>query len=239
VDVNVDMGESYGRWRLGDDAGVMPWITSANIACGFHAGDPATMRATARLAIERDVAIGAHVGFPDLLGFGRRRIDVTPDEVRDYAAYQIGALQAIVASESGTLRVRQAARSPLRALLVERRARRSAGLRHGRNRRWPLPAAALTAGRARGRGAWRPPRCRGVSRPRVRARRRPHHRAGQAGVGPERVARRAVRIVLEQAIDTTDGSVLQVDAPRSACTATRRTPSRPRAPSAARWSVPE
>jgi UPF0271 protein len=103
IDINMDMGESYGRWRLGDDASAMPWITSANIACGFHAGDPGTMRTSAQLAIEHAVAIGAHVGFPDLLGFGRRLIDVTPDEVRDYATYQIGALDAIVRSEGGQL----------------------------------------------------------------------------------------------------------------------------------------
>jgi UPF0271 protein len=103
IDINMDMGESFGRWRLGDDEGAMPWITSANIACGFHAGDPGIMRTTAHLAIEHGVAIGAHTGFPDLLGFGRRRIDVTADEVRDYTAYQIGALEAIVRSEGGRL----------------------------------------------------------------------------------------------------------------------------------------
>lgn len=103
IDINMDMGESYGRWRLGDDEAAMPWITSANIACGYHAGDPGTMRASARLAIEHGVAIGAHVGFPDLLGFGRRALAVTPDEVRDYTAYQLGALDAIVRSEGGRL----------------------------------------------------------------------------------------------------------------------------------------
>jgi 5-oxoprolinase (ATP-hydrolysing) subunit A len=99
VDINVDMGESFGRWSLGDDANVMPWITSANIACGFHAGDPATMRASVRLAREHGVAVGAHVGLPDLLGFGRRRMDVSAADVRDYAAYQIGALAGIAAAE--------------------------------------------------------------------------------------------------------------------------------------------
>lgn len=103
MDINVDMGESFGRWSLGDDANVMPWITSANIACGFHAGDPATMRASVRLALEHGVAVGAHVGLPDLLGFGRRRMDVSAAEVRDYAAYQIGALAALAASEGGAL----------------------------------------------------------------------------------------------------------------------------------------
>jgi UPF0271 protein len=103
IDINMDMGESYGRWSLGDDEAAMPWITSANIACGFHAGDPATMRAAARRAVEHGVAIGAHVGFPDLLGFGRRAMAVTADEVRDYTTYQLGALDAVARSEGGRL----------------------------------------------------------------------------------------------------------------------------------------
>ena len=103
LDVNVDMGESFGRWKLGDDEALMPFITSANIACGFHAGDPATMRATVRAALEHDVQIGAHVGLPDLLGFGRRRMAIAGGDVRDYATYQIGALKAFVEAEGGTL----------------------------------------------------------------------------------------------------------------------------------------
>ena len=83
VDLNCDMGESFGRWELGADAGVMPHITSANIACGAHAGDPATMRRTLRLAREHGVAAGAHPGFDDLSGFGRREIPMPPDGVAD------------------------------------------------------------------------------------------------------------------------------------------------------------
>jgi UPF0271 protein len=94
VDINCDMGESFGRWSLGNDAGVMPYITSANIACGWHGGDPGVMRETVALAKEHDVGIGAHVGFPDLLGFGRRQITITPQETRDYILYQYGALRA-------------------------------------------------------------------------------------------------------------------------------------------------
>lgn len=93
-DFNCDMGESFGAWKMGLDAEVIPFITSANIACGFHAGDPATMRRTVALAEARGVAIGAHPGFPDLQGFGRRNLAATPDEVRDDLVYQIGALQA-------------------------------------------------------------------------------------------------------------------------------------------------
>lgn len=103
LDINVDMGESYGRWGLGDDAGIMPFISSANVACGFHAGDPATMRATVGQAVAHGVQVGAHVALPDVLGFGRRQMAVSADDLRDYATYQIGALAAFVAAEGGTL----------------------------------------------------------------------------------------------------------------------------------------
>ena len=77
VDLNADMGESYGRWTLGDDGALMPYLTSANIACGFHGGDPHVMRRTVALAFEHGVGVGAHVAFPDLIGFGRRRMAAT------------------------------------------------------------------------------------------------------------------------------------------------------------------
>jgi len=92
IDLNCDMGESYGRWTLGADEEIMPHITSANVACGFHGGDPSVMRATVARARELGVAIGAHPGLPDLIGFGRRAMDVTPDEVYDMVVYQTGAL---------------------------------------------------------------------------------------------------------------------------------------------------
>jgi 5-oxoprolinase (ATP-hydrolysing) subunit A len=103
IDVNVDMGESFGRWSLGDDASLMPHISSANIACGFHAGDPGAMRRTVAAAVEHDLQIGAHVALPDLLGFGRRRMTVSPADLTDYCTYQIGALAAFVAAEGGRL----------------------------------------------------------------------------------------------------------------------------------------
>jgi len=95
IDLNADLGESFGAWRMGDDAGVMPWITSANIACGFHAGDPVAMRATVALCVEHGVAIGAHPSLPDLQGFGRREMKVTPNEVYAQTLYQMGALHAL------------------------------------------------------------------------------------------------------------------------------------------------
>jgi 5-oxoprolinase (ATP-hydrolysing) subunit A len=103
VDLNADMGESYGRWTLGDDAALMPHLTSANIACGFHGGDPHVMRETVALALEHGVGIGAHVAFPDLIGFGRRRLAVTPAEVQDYVVYQAGAVRAFAEAAGGRL----------------------------------------------------------------------------------------------------------------------------------------
>ena len=103
LDINVDMGESFGRWRLGEDAAIMPYVSSASIACGFHAGDPATMRRTVAAAVEHGLQIGAHVALPDLLGFGRRRMVISPDDLRDYTTYQIGALAAFVKAEGASL----------------------------------------------------------------------------------------------------------------------------------------
>jgi 5-oxoprolinase (ATP-hydrolysing) subunit A len=103
IDVNVDMGESFGRWSLGDDASLMPHISSANIACGFHAGDPGAMRRTVAGAVEHGLQVGAHVALPDLLGFGRRAMKVSPADLTDYCTYQIGALAAFVAAEGGRL----------------------------------------------------------------------------------------------------------------------------------------
>lgn len=94
IDLNCDLGESFGAWTLGDDAGVMPWITSANIACGFHAGDFSIMRKTVLLAKQHGAAIGAHVSLPDLQGFGRREMKVSFDEAYALTLYQIGALSA-------------------------------------------------------------------------------------------------------------------------------------------------
>ena len=93
IDLNCDMGESYGRWALGADEAVMPFITSANVACGFHGGDPHVIRKTVELALKHSVAVGSHPGLPDLIGFGRRKMDVTAPEVRDYMCYQTGALR--------------------------------------------------------------------------------------------------------------------------------------------------
>jgi UPF0271 protein len=100
IDLNSDVGESFGNYKLGLDEAVIPLISSANIACGFHAGDPTVMKRTVAIAKENGVALGAHPGFPDLIGFGRRNLDASLDEIKDYVVYQIGALQAF-ATEQG------------------------------------------------------------------------------------------------------------------------------------------
>ena len=94
IDLNCDLGESFGAYTIGADEQVIPMITSANIACGFHASDPLIMDKTVRLAAEAGIAIGAHPGYPDLMGFGRRNLNASPSEVRAYIQYQIGALAA-------------------------------------------------------------------------------------------------------------------------------------------------
>ncbi|HTP61075.1 MAG TPA: 5-oxoprolinase subunit PxpA [Burkholderiales bacterium] len=103
IDLNCDMGESYGAWKMGADAGVMPYISSANIACGFHAGDPATIRKTVRLAVDAGVAVGAHPSLPDLMGFGRRAMRISPQDMYDLVVYQAGAVEAFARAAGAKL----------------------------------------------------------------------------------------------------------------------------------------
>jgi UPF0271 protein len=104
IDLNSDVGESFGRWTLGDDAAMFRSVSSANVACGFHAGDPHVIRRTCRAAAAANVVIGAHVGYRDLAGFGRRFVDVSPTELADDVVYQLGALQALAAVEGAAVR---------------------------------------------------------------------------------------------------------------------------------------
>lgn len=103
LDMNSDMGESFGAYPLGRDNELLDVVTSANIACGFHAGDPATMRKTVKTALEKGVKIGAHPGLPDLVGFGRRNIDISPEEAYDMVVYQVGALNGFVKAEGAQI----------------------------------------------------------------------------------------------------------------------------------------
>jgi UPF0271 protein len=137
IDINCDMGESFGNYKYGADDEVVAFITSANIACGFHAGDPLVMNRTVALAKNHGVAVGAHPSFPDLMGFGRREINATPEEVRDYVTYQVGAMAAFAAAHGVKLQhvkghgsiYNQAALDPkLARALAEGVARFDAGL---------------------------------------------------------------------------------------------------------------
>ncbi|SMC52489.1 LamB/YcsF family protein [Sporomusa malonica] len=103
VDLNCDLGESFGAYKIGVDEDILPFVTSANIACGFHAGDPTVMRKTVDLALKNGVAIGAHPGLPDLNGFGRRDMVISPQEAYDLVIYQIGALAGFVKAQGGTM----------------------------------------------------------------------------------------------------------------------------------------
>jgi UPF0271 protein len=132
LDLNSDLGEGYGRWALGDDAAMLEVVTSANVACGFHAGDPATIDRTVRTAVERGVAIGAQVSYPDLVGFGRREIDVPPDELTADVLYQLGALEAFARAAGSRVRYvkphgalyNRIARDPVQAAAVVEAIRR-------------------------------------------------------------------------------------------------------------------
>lgn len=103
IDINSDLGESFGSYKIGNDERVLKHVTSANIACGFHAGDPIIIEKTVKMALNNGVSVGAHPGFPDLLGFGRRNMDVSPDDLRSYVIYQVSALNGFVRGFGGKI----------------------------------------------------------------------------------------------------------------------------------------
>ena len=134
IDLNADVGESLGPWPMGDDERLVPLVSSVNVACGAHAGDPLTIERTIRLAIDHGVAVGAHPGYPDLVGFGRRDLDMTSAELAASIVYQIGAVEAVARSLGAVLRhvkphgalYNRAARDPAVAETIARAIRRSA-----------------------------------------------------------------------------------------------------------------
>lgn len=103
IDINCDMGESYGRYTIGNDEAIFPYITSCNIACGFHGGDPLHIEKTIKLAIDHNISIGAHPSYPDLAGFGRRKMDVAPHELKSIIKYQIAAVKGLAESQGSRL----------------------------------------------------------------------------------------------------------------------------------------
>uniref|UniRef100_UPI0024572556 5-oxoprolinase subunit PxpA n=1 Tax=Nocardia brasiliensis TaxID=37326 RepID=UPI0024572556 len=137
LDLNSDLGEGFGPWPMGDDAAMLDIVTSANIASGFHAGDPSIMRRTCELAVAKGVRIGAHVGYRDLAGFGRREITMNPAELRDEVLYQIGSLDAFAKAAGDRVRY----------------VKPHGALYHSAGRDQSLAEAVLAAGAAKDRGA--------------------------------------------------------------------------------------
>ena len=215
IDLNSDVGESFGRWRLGDDEAVLALVTSANVACGFHAGDPHTLRATCRVAAERGVVVGAQVGYRDLPGFGRRFIDVDPGELTDDVIYQIGALDAIARASGTSVRyVKPHGALYNTAVHHERQAQAvvDAVLAHDPG----LPLLGLPGSRLLALGERAGLRTvreafadRGYTPEGTLV---PRSEPGALLSDPEQVAERVVRLVTEGSVVAVDGSTVAVDA---------------------------
>ena len=219
MDLNSDLGEGYGHWALGDDAALLEVVTSANVACGFHAGDPATIDRTVRTATERGVAIGAQVSYPDLVGFGRREIDVPPDDLTADVLYQIGALEAFARAAASRVRYvkphgalyNRIARDPVQAAAVVDAIRRydpalplltlpgSAAMRAAEDAGIAAVAEGFADRAYTGEG-------------RLVSRREP----GAVLHDPEQVATRAVVMATEGRVETADGGEVAVEI-RSLC----------------------
>ena len=219
MDLNSDLGEGYGRWTLGDDAAMLQVVTSANVACGFHAGDPATIDRTVRTAVELGVAVGAQVSYPDLVGFGRREIDLPPGDLTADVLYQLGALEAFARAAGSRVRFvkphgalyNRIARDPVQAAAVVEAIRRY-------DPDLPLLTLPGSAAMAAAAGAGVPAVAEGFTdraytgEGRLVSRREP----GAVLHDPGRVAARALRMATEGRVETVDGGEVAV-AVRSLC----------------------
>jgi 5-oxoprolinase (ATP-hydrolysing) subunit A len=213
IDLNADVGESLGPWRMGADTDLIPLVTSVNVACGFHAGDPLTIRRTVRLALDSGAAVGAHPGYPDLVGFGRREMGLTAEELEAAVLYQVAALDGIVRAEGGRLAhvkphgalYNRAALDPEVARLI---AAAVASLDARLRLVGPPGSALLAAGAAAGLTcvaegfADRAYEADG----RLRSRRLP----GALLDDPERAAAQAVEIARDARVTTFDGTILEL-----------------------------
>jgi len=219
IDLNADLGESYGRWRLGHDSDLLPLVSSANVACGFHAGDPLGIRETLALATRHGVTVGAHPGYPDLLGFGRRDIEATPAEIENWVLYQVGALAALARAAGTTVKYvkphgalyNRAARHALAADAIARAVRSAdAGLVL-----LGLPGSEIlaAAGRAGVRGAREafPDR-----RYEADGTLTPRSRPDALVSDPAACADRAARMVLDGVVESRDGTMVEIE-PDSLC----------------------
>jgi len=215
IDLNADVGESLGPWPMGDDERLIPLVTSVNVACGAHAGDPLTIERTIRLAVDHDVAVGAHPGYPDLVGFGRRDLDMTADELRASVVHQVGAVAAIARSLNAELRhvkphgalYNRAARDPAVADTIATAIRRASpelvlvGLAGSALIDAGVAAGLRVASEAFADRAYEPDGS-------LRSRRRP----GAILATPAAAAKQAVSIVRDGRVTAFDGSVVAVRA---------------------------
>ncbi len=219
IDLNVDAGESYGEWRLGDDEAMFAVVTSLNLACGFHAGDPGTMRRTVALAAEAGVAIGAHPGLPDRVGFGRRAMALTPAQAHDDVLYQLGAADAIVRAAGRSL-AHAKMHGALSTHVAETPAVADAIVAAVRAFD---PALPLVAGPAQELAA----AARRAGHPLIAeafpergyapdGRLAPRGTPGAVINDPDLAAARAVRMVVEGTVEAVDGTLVEVDA-RTLC----------------------
>jgi len=215
VDLNADLGESFGRWTLGDDAALIGLISSANIACGFHAGDPPTLRRSCERAAAHSVAIGAQVSYRDLAGFGRRFIDVTPDDLRDDVLYQLGALQAFAQAAGTRVSYLKPHGAMYHAVITHREqaaAVIAAVVDHDRSLAvLGLPGSALlTAATAAGLRAV--PEAFADRRYTANGGLLPRSQAGSVLTDPDRIADQVHRMITGQGVIADDGTVVPIEA---------------------------
>ncbi|MBC7290778.1 MAG: LamB/YcsF family protein [Actinotalea sp.] len=215
MDLNSDVGESFGAWTMGDDAAVLPHVTSANVACGFHGGDPSTARATCALAARHDVVVGAHVSYRDLAGFGRRFLDVHPEELTDEVVYQVGALQALARSAGTTVRYVKP-HGALYTTIVHHDGQAAAVVRAVREVDPSLPLLALPGSRVARLADQAGLRVVLEAFPdrayTADGRLVPRTEAGAVIHDPAEVARRAVRLAVDGTVTTADGGTVRLAA---------------------------
>ncbi|MFN8074317.1 MAG: 5-oxoprolinase subunit PxpA [Kineosporiaceae bacterium] len=217
IDLNADVGESFGRWSLGDDDAVLASVTSANVACGFHAGDPSTLRRTCATAAARGVAIGAQVSYRDLAGFGRRFVEVPPAELRDEVLYQLGALAAMAAVAGARVAYVKPHGALYNAVVAHRAQAEAvveAAAEYGRATGTSLPvlglpgSALLQAAEAAGlRGVAEGFPDRGYT---ASGTLQPRSLPGALVTDPQEVARRAVRMAVDGVVTAVDGTEVPV-----------------------------
>ncbi|HET6654230.1 MAG TPA: 5-oxoprolinase subunit PxpA [Nocardioides sp.] len=215
VDLNSDVGESFGRWQLGDDEAMLRVVTSVNVACGFHAGDASTLRRTCALAARGGVVVGAQVGYQDLAGFGRRFIDVEPDELTDDVVYQVGALDALARAEGTRVRYVKPHGALYNAIVHhEEQARAVVEAVRAYDKELPLMglpgSAVLAAAEAAGLRTVREAFADRAYTPEATllSRREP----GSVLSDPVEVARRVVQMVTDGTVTAVDGSTVRIDA---------------------------